>query len=147
MLMNGKNSLNRTDEEVAEDIRAKHAIRCAALNSVANSPSQELSPHGEAVKHDQGKVPYDLLPTSALHGVAEVLGFGAKKYAPNNWRKGMGWSRLVGAALRHLTAWNDGEDKDPESNLSHLKHAACCIAFLIEYEEKKLGKDDRFKRP
>jgi hypothetical protein len=99
-----------------------------------------------AVKHDQGKAPMDLLPRSFLVGVAEVLDFGAKKYASHNWRKGMKWSRPYSAALRHLTAWNDGEDKDPESGLLHLKHAACNLAFLIEFIEKQIGEDDRYKK-
>jgi hypothetical protein len=98
-----------------------------------------------AVKHDEGKANMSLLPTSFLKGVTEVLDFGAKKYASHNWRKGFAWSRTYSAALRHLAAWNDGEHTDPESGLSHLKHAACNLAFLIEFEEKKLGKDDRYK--
>ncbi len=100
----------------------------------------------KALKYDSGKPPLSLIPVSFLKGVAEVLGFGASKYEPENWRKGMEWRRLVDSSLRHITAWNEGEDLDPESKLSHLKHAACNLAFLIEYEEKKLGKDDRYKK-
>lgn len=39
--------------------------------------------------------------------------------------------RYYDAAIRHLTAWWDGECNDPESNLPHLAHAACCIIFLL----------------
>lgn len=39
--------------------------------------------------------------------------------------------RYYDAAIRHLTAWWDGERNDPESNLPHLAHAACCIIFLL----------------
>lgn len=99
-----------------------------------------------ANKYDAGKVPLDLIPRSALMGLGEVLQMGAVKYDKHNWRKGMDWSRLVAASLRHLTAWNEGESIDPESGKSHLKHAMCCLAFLIEYEEKGLGTDDRFKQ-
>ena len=98
-----------------------------------------------ATKHDQSKVPLELLSPIALHKIAEVMAFGAKKYDAHNWRKGMKWSRLVGASLRHILAWASGEDKDPESGISHLCHAACCIMFLIEYEELKIGDDDRYK--
>lgn len=62
-----------------------------------------------------------------------------------NWAKGFTWSRLIGAALRHLFAFARGEDRDPESGLSHLAHAGCCILFLITHERCKLGTDDRFK--
>lgn len=100
----------------------------------------------QGVKHDQGKPPLGLLPTSALVEVAKVLAFGKEKYAAHNWRKGFDWSRLIDASLRHITSYNDGEDKDPESNLSHLAHAACCIMFLLEFEKYKLGNDDRYKQ-
>jgi hypothetical protein len=100
---------------------------------------------GGAVKADTGKAPMSLLPRSALVAEAEVLAFGARKYAAHNWRKGMKWSRLLDAALRHLTAFADGEDTDPETGLSHLAHLRCCAGFLIEYQEKGLGEDDRHK--
>ncbi len=95
-------------------------------------------------KHDGGKVPLHLLSTIALNRTAEVMAFGAQKYATNAWRAGMDWSRLIGAALRHITAFNGGEDADPESGLSHLAHAACCIMFLLEYEETFPEGDDRY---
>jgi hypothetical protein len=97
------------------------------------------------IKHDDGKPRMGLLPTGPLREIAKVMTFGADKYGDHNWRGGFKWSRLTDAALRHLTAWNDGEDKDPESGLSHLAHVACCVLFLLEHEQKKLGNDDRYK--
>lgn len=60
-----------------------------------------------------------------------------------NWELGMSWSRVFGAAMRHLWAWWKKEDKDPETGYSHLWHAFTCIAFLIAYEQRNAGKDDR----
>jgi len=100
-----------------------------------------------AVKADAGKAPISLIPRESIEGVAAVLGFGAKKYAAHNWRGGMQWSRLIDAALRHLTAFNDGEDTDPESGLPHLDHAACCLAFLTTYQKQGLGEDNRYRKP
>lgn len=100
-----------------------------------------------AVKLDQGKPAVDLLPFLALAGVGEVLGYGAKKYAANNWRKGLAWSRLSAAALRHLFAFMRGEDLDPESGLPHLDHALCCILFLSEFQKTGGGTDDRWRAP
>lgn len=96
-------------------------------------------------KYDSGKSPLDLLPTYPLLEIAKVLDFGAKKYEKQNWRKGMSWSRLIGAALRHITAWNEGEDLDPETGLSPLAHASCCLLFLQEYQKINSGVDDRYK--
>lgn len=99
-----------------------------------------------ALKFDSNKPRMDLLSVPALTATAEVLSFGAKKYASHNWRKGFEWSRLYGAALRHLTSHMNGEDLDPESGLSHLAHASCMIQFLLEHEINKLGVDDRYKK-
>jgi hypothetical protein len=97
-------------------------------------------------KFDTGKPRMELLSREALVQVANVLTFGAQKYDPHNWRGGIHWSRVLGAAMRHLTAFNDGEDKDPESGLSHLAHAACCLMFLLEYEKTHKELDDRYVR-
>lgn len=99
----------------------------------------------EAYKLDEGKNRLDLLPIYPLEEVGRVLTFGAKKYAPSAWRAGMDWSRLYGAAFRHLFAWWRGEENDKETGLSHLAHALCCIMFLLEYTKTKKGTDDRHK--
>jgi hypothetical protein len=100
----------------------------------------------EAMKFDQDKLPLNLLSTEAMNQTAAVLKFGAQKYAEHNWRGGFKWSRPLAAAMRHLSAFNDGEDKDPESGLSHLAHAACCIMFLLEFEKTHPELDDRYKQ-
>jgi hypothetical protein len=100
---------------------------------------------GSAMKFDEDKLPVNLLSTEALNQTAAVLKFGADKYHAHNWRDGFVWSRPLAAAMRHIMAFNDGEDKDPESGLSHLAHAACCIMFLLEFEKTHPELDDRYK--
>jgi hypothetical protein len=85
------------------------------------------------LKFDDGKISLHLLPFDSLIEIAKVLQFGAKKYAPNNWRKGIMYSRLFRAAIGHCISWWMGEDRDPETGLSHLAHAGCCIVFLLHY--------------
>ena len=97
----------------------------------------------EGKKLDSGKRRMDLLPVGPLWAVADVLTFGAAKYDPQNWRRGMDWSRLYAAAQRHLTAFWNGEDLDSESGLPHLAHAACCLMFLLEFENTHPELDDR----
>lgn len=99
----------------------------------------------EGSKLDQGKEPLDLLSTMWLLDVARVMAFGAKKYASHNWRKGLARSRLTAAALRHILAYNSGQDNDPETGLSHLSHASCCLMFLREQHETHPHLDDRYK--
>lgn len=102
-------------------------------------------PITEGQKFDSDKLRYELLPPELLEEVARVLTFGAKKYADRNWELGMKWSRPFGALMRHMWAWWRGEEKDPETGYSHLSHAACCIAFLVSYEARNVGTDDRPK--
>lgn len=97
----------------------------------------------EGLKFDKGKAPWHLAPWDALRAVVMVLAFGAGKYGDRNWEKGMNWSRCYSAVLRHLTAWWDGESKDQETGMSHLWHAGCGVMFLISYEIRGIGKDDR----
>jgi len=97
----------------------------------------------EGRKDDAGKARMELLPPELLSGVARVLTFGAEKYADRNWEMGMSWGRVFGACMRHMWAWWGGQKTDPETGMSHLWHAGCCIAFLIAYEERRIGTDDR----
>ncbi len=98
------------------------------------------------VKLDAGKPQMALVPPEALEEIAAVLTFGAAKYDPDNWRKGMAYRRVLSAALRHCSAWMRGEDNDPETGLSHLAHAACSLMFLITYEKTNTGTDDRYQQ-
>jgi hypothetical protein len=94
-------------------------------------------------KDDGAKPRTDLLPTDALLAVAEVLTFGAERYGVRNWEAGMAWGRVYAALLRHMFAWAQGEASDPETGLSHLAHASCCVLFLLAYELRGTGDDDR----
>lgn len=99
----------------------------------------------EGVKHDQQKIRWDLVPYDAVNEIAKVLTFGAAKYEARNWEKGMDWSRAFGALQRHLTRWFHGQDKDKETRLTHLANAGCCLFFLLSWELRKVGNDDRPK--
>lgn len=108
---------------------------------------------GEAVKFDQGKRDWSLLPYDSIEEIIKVLEFGAKKYnepgqGPDtwNWAKGAGlgkW-RTLAAIFRHLTSYAKGETYDPESGLNHLAHVGCGVLFLLHYHgnPKQYGKLD-----
>ncbi len=101
------------------------------------------------LKYDTGKPPMELLDPLALEGLAKVLEFGKHKYAAHNWRGGISYGRLLGAALRHTMAIIKGEDIDPESGLPHVDHLGCCWMFLsahMKYDYLKKW-DDRYKHP
>ena len=90
----------------------------------------------KGLKNDSEKLRYELIPPKAIRELAKVLTYGAKKYAPNNWKKVRPFkSRYTGALLRHIELWRNGEKLDSESELSHLSHVLCNIVFLIEKEK------------
>lgn len=105
------------------------------------------APLEHGTKFDQGKPGFELLPDDALAAIQKVLDFGAVKYDARNWEKGMNWKRAWNACLRHLWAWMRREECDPETRMSHLWHAGCCILFLIAWEMRKVGADDRPPAP
>ena len=119
------------------DVNDAHPPKCCR--------AVQLSKGGH--KDDRGKVRMELIPPELLEAVGDILTFGAEKYSARNWEHGMRWSRPFGALMRHMWAWWRGEDKDPETGRSHLWHAACCIAFLVAYEARGDGEDDRWKGP
>ena len=72
---------------------------------------------------------------SAVDQIAKVLTFGANKYGATNWQELEDFeARSFAAMQRHLVAWRRGDCIDPESGLSHLSHAACCLVFLLSRE-------------
>lgn len=107
----------------------------------------------EGLKFDADKTRIELFPGDVLFAISDILTFGAKKYADRNWELGMNWSRPFGALMRHMWSWWQGRgptnksflfgDLDPETKRSHLWHAGCCISFLIAYEMRGVGNDDR----
>ena len=99
----------------------------------------------EGKKNDTGKLRYDLISPVGLEELAKVYTHGCVEYGDHNWRKGIRWSRIFGAIMRHLWAFWKGEDLDSESGLPHLAHAAWGCFALLEYRKTHSKHDDRYK--
>lgn len=97
----------------------------------------------EALKYDENKPDLSILPYAGLDLTAKAFEFGAAKYGRNNYKKGMEWSRVLAAGMRHLSKFAQGEDLDEESGLSHLGHAGACIMMAAYYYSNGVGRDDR----
>lgn len=98
----------------------------------------------EGIKYDSGKPRLDLIPSEVLIELGKVLEFGARKYSPGNWAKGIPNSRLLAASLRHLAEFMAGRDIDEESGLNHISHCLCNLAFLSYNIKNRADLDDRW---
>lgn len=117
-----------------------HSVLSAMTSAAITSQTTEVG-----VKHDQEKPDMSLLSSIAVTKIAQVMTFGKKKYSANNWRGGIAYTRLLAAAFRHIFAYSGGESNDPETGLSHLAHASCCLMMLLEFEDTRKDLDDRYK--
>jgi hypothetical protein len=90
------------------------------------------------------KVPLHLFPeTATILGSLGLLD-GMLKYGRANWRRaGIRASIYYDACRRHMNAWFEGEDTDPDSGLPHLAHAIACIAIIIDAKAAGKLNDDR----
>lgn len=76
------------------------------------------------------KAPLEYLRLDGIEEMCRVFKFGASKYGKENYLKGHHVDQLTSAALRHLLAYQDGQEHDPETGFRHIAHAMCCMAML-----------------
>lgn len=90
------------------------------------------------------KLPIHLWPeTATMYGCIGLLE-GMLKYGRSNWREtGVRASIYVDALRRHVGAWFEGEDFDPDSGAPHLSHALACLAILVDAQAAGMLNDDR----
>lgn len=93
---------------------------------------------------EKPKLSYMLDFPKTMEAVSNVMTIGAEKYDRNNWKNGGPITEAEDSLLRHLTAFHNCQDEDPESGLSHLAHIICNASFIIEnYERYGSTFDDR----
>lgn len=99
----------------------------------------------KALRYNTGKAQWSLVDFESFEDMVKVLEFGATKYAPHNWKKGLEVSKLTESLMRHLFAMLNGEDIDPESGCSHIGHIQCNAMFLAYNLKHHPDLDDRYK--
>lgn len=101
---------------------------------------------GSGARYNANKPDLSLIPLCTLEDEARVWMYGKQKYAAWNWAKGMDWSIPMACALRHLSAWQRGEENDSESGLPHIAHAMCNLRMITLYSKTYPEGDDRPKQ-
>lgn len=93
----------------------------------------------------KGSKPIQLhgIPWESLKEIGKVYDFGASKYEDYNFRKGYRWSLTYDAMMRHQWQFWNREDRDAESGLHHLAHAAWHAITLLFFSLTGRGTDDR----
>lgn len=104
----------------------------------------ELKPTNPKDTIGSGKLPLHLWPTTATALGSLGLLDGMLKYGRSNFRAiGVRASIYYDAASRHLNAWFEGEEVDPDSGLPHLAHALACLAIIVDAQAAGKLNDDR----
>jgi hypothetical protein len=90
------------------------------------------------------KLPMHLWPTTATaYGCVGLLN-GALKYGRSNFRPtGVKASTYYDALRRHLDAWWEGEEVDPDDGVPHLAALLANVAILVDSMSAGTFDDDR----
>ena len=90
------------------------------------------------------KVPLSTVPLPIIGELGLAMLEGALKYGRHNYRViGVRASVYLDAAFRHLAAYWEGQDIDPDSGLPHLTKAMACMAIVRDAEIRGKLMDDR----
>jgi len=90
------------------------------------------------------KAPMSVVPSTALIALGQAMLEGSQKYGRHNYRTaGIRFSVYYDAAMRHLMAWWEGEDIDPDSGLAHPVKAMACMAIVVDAMAQDNATDDR----
>lgn len=85
-----------------------------------------------------------VVPPIAMYHMGQAMRDGKEKYGLMNWREHrVSSSVYYDAALRHLMAWWDGENRASDSGIHHLGHAMACMAIILDAESIGQLNDDR----
>jgi hypothetical protein len=141
------------DPHVSYECRDKDCTLCKGLQEEGTGRLATMSDTGEVRVTDpktggqKGKKLAQLgaIDPASLLELAKVAGYGQAKYARFNYLRGFDWSLLIDALYRHLLAFQNGEELDPESGLSHAAHVAWHALALVSFSQRKLGTDDGYR--
>jgi len=90
------------------------------------------------------KAPMSTVPANVVAEVGVAMLEGASKYGRHNYRiAGVRASVYYDSTMRHLMSWWEGEDIDPDSDLSHITKAITSLVVLRDAMLQDMCTDDR----
>lgn len=90
------------------------------------------------------KAPMSTVPANVIAEVGVAMLEGASKYGRHNYRvAGVRASVYYDGTMRHIMSWWEGEDLDPDSNLSHITKAIAGLVVLRDAMMQDMCTDDR----
>lgn len=90
------------------------------------------------------KVPLSVIPSGVLGELGCAMLEGSRKYGRHNYRvAGVRGSVYYDALFRHMTAWWEGEDIDPDSGVHHVVKAIATLFVLRDSMLAGNWTDDR----
>lgn len=91
------------------------------------------------------KAPLSVVPMAVVAELGVAMLEGASKYGRGNFRAvGVRSSVYFDATMRHLIAYWEGEDLDPDSGMSHLTKAIASLTVWRDAQIQGMCEDDRF---
>jgi hypothetical protein len=96
-----------------------------------------------AERYNKDKPRPSLLPVEWFEELLSVMEVGAKKYGPDNWKKGMPYREVLDSLDRHLIQFKKKENIDPDDGLRTITKVAVNALFLTYYQLRQVGDDDR----
>ena len=98
-------------------------------------------PEEKGLRYNEGKRKWSFVHFKSLEPMIEVLEYGATKYAPKNWQKGLDRTEVLESLQRHVCKLFDGEEIDAESGLHHIGHIMCNAMFYSYFTFVKKEED------
>lgn len=131
-----------TEENVVPLPGTKAYDLAVAKGELVPAPTEEDTNPKDAI--GSRKAGISTIPGQVMAELGLSMLEGACKYGRHNYRvSGVRSSVYYDAAFRHLSAWWEGEDIDPDSGLSHLVKAMACLAVLRDAQIQGVLNDDR----
>lgn len=133
--------LNQITNTDCEECSEPHNLYLCVLRPQVQETTKPTNPKDAIGSRKAG---ISNVPAQVVAELGLAMLEGAAKYGRHNYRvAGVRASVYYDAAMRHLMAWWEGEDIDPDSGLPHVVKAMACLAVMRDAQINNKLSDDR----